>query len=166
MSKIVKIGIFAGIGLLLAKLIRWKTATDMLNFNLSNPRIHSIDLKGIHFRTEIAVHNPTKVKVTVTKPIITLTSNGKFLASSSPQNKSFTFQPLATSMIDTTEIILPWTALGSYTLNIISKFSQIKAAFTSKNLKQLGALIGIPIEMSYTLYSGNLFYQSPTQKLL
>lgn len=166
MSKILKIGLVAGVGLLLARLMRWKTTTDMLNFDLKEPRVHSVDLQGIHFRTEIAVHNPTKTKIKVTKPVITLTTNGKFLATSLPQNKEFVFEPLATSMIDTTEITLPWSSLGSYALNIFSKFSQIKAAYLKNDIKLLGSLIGVPLEMSYTLYSGNIFIKSQPQKIL
>lgn len=166
MKNILKVGIITGVGLLLAKIIRWKTSTEMMNFQLSNPRIHSVDLQGIHFRTEIAVQNPSKIKVRVTKPVITLTTNGKFLANSLPQNKEFTIEPLTTSMIDTIEIILSWTALGSYTINIITKFSQVKAAFVNKDLRKLGSLLGIPLEMSYTLYSGNILIKSQPQKLL
>jgi hypothetical protein len=128
--------------------------------------VHSLDLKGIHFRSEIAVQNPTKTSIKVTKPIITLTTNGKHLASSNPQNKEFAIEPLATSMIDTLEITLPWTAIGTYALNIITKFSLLKAAFVKRDLKQFGSLLGIPLEMSYTLYSGKIFFQSPIQKIL
>ena len=167
MSKILNIGIVAGLGILLAKLVTWNTAKEMMNFSLSNPRIFSVDLlQGIHFKTEIQIQNPTKTRIKVSKPVITLTTNGKPLASSVPQNKEYSIEPLTTTTIDSIEVILPWSAMGKYVLNILTKYSLIKAAFVKKDLKEFGKLLGIPLEMSYTLYTGAIFYQSPIQKII
>jgi len=65
--------------------------------NLSNPCIHKVDLKGIAFRTEIKIQNPTKNSMNITKPVVTLSSNGKYITSNSPEQKSIVIEPLTTT---------------------------------------------------------------------
>ena len=87
MNKWLGIGV---LGLLSAgafKLFHLKQFSDKLMINLSNPRIHKIDSKGLAFRTEILLQNPTKYQLTITKPYITITTNGKFVSGSTPEQK-------------------------------------------------------------------------------
>ena len=68
----------AGIGLLvigalgIAKLIKMKKIGDNVITRLENPRVHKVDLKGISFRTEISLQNPTNSTMKITNRLFFL----------------------------------------------------------------------------------------------
>ena len=134
--------------------------------NLSNPRIHKVDLSGIYFRTEIKIQNPTKNSMTITKPAVTLTTNNKYITSNSPEQKEIVIKPLTTTDIDTIELNIGWTTLAGYVTGIVGKAPTIIAAFKKKDLKSIAAALAIPIEMKYSLYANGLFYESEPQKIM
>jgi len=166
MNTIIKIGIAGGIAYGLYELYEMKNVSEKVVTSLSNPRIHKVDLRGLVLRTEINIDNPTKGSVTITKPIITLTSKGKYISSTHPEDKKITIKPLATSQIDTIEIVIPWTILVGYVVGIISKVPAIIAAFTAKDLSAFGEALAIPLEMKYSLYSNGLYYESEAEKII
>jgi hypothetical protein len=88
MNKLLGIGIACGLAFGIVKLLKMKTVSEKMVSNLSNPRIHKVDLTGIAFRTEIKIQNPTKNSMTITKPVVTLSSQGKYITSNSPEQKS------------------------------------------------------------------------------
>ena len=74
MNKVLGIGLI-GLGAYgLIKLLRMKNVGDSISTNLVNPRIHKVTLQGISFRTEVAINNPTKDSVKITKPVVTLST--------------------------------------------------------------------------------------------
>ena len=166
MNKWFKIGIAGGVILGAIKLFKMKTISDKMVSNLSNPRIHKVDLSGISFRTEIKIQNPTNNSMTITKPVVTLTSKGKYITSTSPEQKDFIIQPLTTTSIDTIEIPIGWTTLAGYVTGIIGKIPQIMTAFKSKDLPGIAASLAIPMEMKYSLYANGLFVESDPQKIM
>ena len=166
MNKWLGIGV---LGLLSAgafKLFHLKQFSDKLMINLSNPRIHKIDSKGLAFRTEILLQNPTKYQLTITKPYITITTNGKFVSGSTPEQKVFKIAELATTKIDTVEIIISWSVIAGYASDIIFKIPAILAAFKTKDMKAVAKAIAIPLEMQYSLYADGFFYECEPQKIL
>jgi len=166
MNNWLKIGIAGGLVLGAVKLFKMKTVSEKIVSNLSNPRIHKVDLKGIAFRTEIKIQNPTKNSMSITKPAVTLSTNGKYVTSNSPEQKNITIQPLATTTIDTIELNIGWTALAGYVTGIITKAPTIIAAFKKKDLNAIAAALAIPMEMKYSLYANGLFYESEPQKIM
>lgn len=166
MNKWLKIGIVGGLVLGTIKLFKMKTVSEKMVSNLSNPRIHKVDLSGIYFRTEIKIQNPTKNSMTITKPAVTLTTNGKYITSNSPEQKEIIIKPLTTTNIDTIELNIGWTTLAGYVTGIVSKVPSIIAAFKKKDLKGIAAALAIPIEMKYSLYANGLFYESEPQKIM
>ena len=166
MNKWLKIGIAGGLVLGAIKLFKMKTVSEKMVSNLSNPRIHKVDLSGIYFRTEIKIQNPTKNSMSITKPAVTLTTNGKYITSNSPEQKEITIKPLTTTDIDTIELNIGWTTLAGYVTGIIGKVPIIIAAFKKKDLKSIAAALAIPIEMKYSLYANGLFYESEPQKIM
>lgn len=90
MNKVLGIGLI-GLGAYgLIRLLRMKNVGDSISTNLVNPRIHKVSLAGISFRTEVAINNPTKDSVKITKPVVTLSTNGKLLSQSNSENKTIT----------------------------------------------------------------------------
>jgi hypothetical protein len=166
MNKWLKIGIAGGLVLGAIKLFKMKTVSEKMVSNLSNPRIHKIDLSGIYFRTEIKIQNPTKNSMSITKPAVTLTTNGKYVTSNSPEQKEITIKPLTTTDIDTIELNIGWTTLAGYVTGIIGKAPTIISAFKKKDLKSIATALAIPIEMKYSLYANGLFYESELQKIM
>jgi len=166
MNTILKIVIAGGAAYGLYELYQMKNVSEKVVTSLSNPRIHTVDLRGLVLRTEINIDNPTKSSVKITKPVITLTSKGKYVSSTHPEDKTITIEPLATSQIDTIEIVIPWTILVGYVVGIITKVPAIIAAFKSKDLKSLGEAIGIPLEMKYSLYANEIYYESEAEKII
>jgi len=166
MNKLLGIGIVGGLVFGAIKLFKMKTVSEKMVSNLSNPRIHKVDLSGIYFRTEIKIQNPTKNSMSITKPAVTLTTNGKYITSNSPEQKQITIQPLTTTDIDTIELNIGWTTLAGYVSGIIGKAPIIIAAFKKKDLKSIAAALAIPIEMKCSLYANGLFYESEPQKIM
>jgi len=166
MNKWLKIGIAGGLVLGAIKLFKMKTISEKMVSNLSNPRIHKVDLSGIYFRTEIKIQNPTKNSMTITKPAVTLTTNNKYITSNSPEQKEIVIKPLTTTDIDTIELNIGWTTLAGYVTGIVGKAPTIIAAFKKKDLKSIAAALAIPIEMKYSLYANGLFYESEPQKIM
>jgi LEA14-like dessication related protein len=166
MNKWLKIGIAAGLVLGAIKLFKMKKVSEKMVSNLSNPRIHKVDLSGIAFRTEIKIQNPTKNSMTITKPAVTLTTNGKYITSNSPEQKTITIKPLTTTDIDTIELNIGWTTLAGYVTGIIPKVPQIVAAFKKKDLKSIATALAIPLEMKYSLYANGIYYESEPEKLM
>ena len=166
MNTFFKIGIIGGLAYGAYRLFGMKRASDNLVTTLHNPRVHSVDLRGMAIRTEVNVANPTKTRINITKPVITLSTKGKYITSTMPENKEITIQPLTNTRIDTIEIIIPWTTLGGYIIGILGKIPQLVAAFQSRNIQEFGNVLAIPLEMKYSLYANSLFYESAPQKLM
>ena len=166
MNTIFKIGILGGLAFGFYKLLGMKRVSDKMVTSLSNPRIHKIDLKGMAVRTEINVSNPTKTSIRITKPVVTLTTKGKYITSTTPENKEITINPLTDTKIDTIEIVVPWTILAGYIVGIFGKIPQILAAFKAKDMAAIGQALSIPLEMKYSLYANGLSYESEPTKIL
>lgn len=166
MNMLLKIGIFGGLAYGLYSLLGMKRVSDKVVTSLSNPRIHNVDMRGIVIRTEVNVSNPTKTALRITKPVVTLTTKGKYISSTAPENKEITISPLATSRIDTMELVLPWTMLAGYAVNIFGKIPLIISAFKAKDMAQMAAALSIPLEMKYSLYANGLSYESAPEKIL
>ncbi len=166
MNNLLKIGIVGGLVLGAVKLFRMKAASNKMVSSLSNPRIHKVDLKGIAFRTEIKIKNPTQNSMTITKPVVTLSTNGKYITSNNPEQKSYVIKPLATTNIDTIELTVAWSTLAGYVTGIVGKAPQLIAAFKTKDVKAIGKALAIPLEMKYTLYADAIFYESQPQKIM
>jgi hypothetical protein len=166
MNKLLGIGIAGGFTYVIVKLLKMKTVSDKMVSNLSNPRIHKVDLKGIAFRTEIKIQNPTKNSMTITKPVVTLSSNGKYITSNSPEQKNIVIEPLTTTDIDTIEIPITWTTMAGYLTGIIGKAPALIAAFRNKDMKALATTLAIPLEMKYSLYANGIYYESVPEKLM
>jgi hypothetical protein len=166
MNKIVGIGIIGVGALALIELLRMKNVGDSISSQLINPRVHKVSLSGITLRTEVSVKNPTKDSMTITKPVVTLTSGEKLLTQSLPENKTYTIEPLGLTQIDTIELTISWTVIGSFVAGILKKIPAIIASHQEGKKVSLSSVLGIPIEMSFSTYANGIFFQSKPEKIL
>lgn len=166
MNKVLGIAIGAGLVYGMVRLLKMQNVSDVSTMKMGNPRIHSINLGGLTFRTEVEVNNPSRDSIRITKPVVTLTSKNKFLTQSDAENKEIVIQPLAVTKIDTIELELSWSILAGLIKNIVTKIPAVITAWKSGNKKNLVAQLGVPMEMYFTTYVNGLFYQSPSEKLI
>jgi hypothetical protein len=164
MNKLLTIGIAGGLIYGAYKLIQMKNTSGKIISSLSNPRIHKVDLSGITIRTEIKIQNPTKSSITVTKPVVTLSTGGNPITNSNPDSKTITIKPLGTTSLGTIELTIPLTTLLGYASGI--KIKDLIAAFKKKDMKAVGAGLNIPLEVKYSLYANNIYYESAPQKIM
>lgn len=165
MNKIVSIGIIGLATYGVYRLMGMKTLYDKMGTALYNPRIHKLDAKGIAFRSEIKIINPTKFTMTISKPVIKITTNGKPIGQNSPEQKVYDIKPQANTIIDTIEIVVPWTAFPNYLVTIAAKIPTL-IKLKTYTLKSIMETLKVPLEMQYELYVGKFYYQSPIQKLV
>jgi len=166
MNKLIGITLGAAAVYGIIRLLKMQNLGDQTNITLVNPRVHSINLGGITFRTEAAINNPSKDKVTITKPVVRVLSNNNLLTQSNAENKEIIIKPLGVTKIDTIELQINWMTLSGLISNIISKVPAVITAFKSGNKNNLVAQLGIPMEMSFSTYVNGLFYQSEPTKII
>jgi hypothetical protein len=166
MNKLVGITLGAVAVYGIVRLLKMQNVGDQTNISLVNPRVHAVNLGGLSFRTEVAINNPSKDSVKITKPVVSVKSKGKLLSQSNAENIEIIIKPLGVTQIDTIEIVLNWSILGSLVTNLFKKIPLVIASFKQGNSKNLISQLGIPMEMYFTTYVNSLFYQSESTKLI
>ncbi len=76
MNKLLGIALGATAVYGIVRLLKMQNVSDKTNVSLVNPRVHSINLGGLTFRTELAINNPSRDSVSITKPVVSVKSNG------------------------------------------------------------------------------------------
>ena len=150
------------------RLLQMKNVSDLVTVRLIKPRIHKVDMGGLVFQTEVAINNPTRDAITITKPVVTLTSGGKMLSQSDSVNLSYQIAPLSVTTIDTISLTLAWTSVAGMVAGIIRRVPEIIAAARAGGdvTKNVIRAIGVPMEMTFSTYANGLFFQSPAEKLI
>ncbi|OYU82639.1 MAG: hypothetical protein CFE24_14955 [Flavobacterium sp. BFFFF2] len=166
MNKVIGIAIAGTIAYGIIKLLKMQQVSDSTTLSLVNPRLHQISLNGISFRTEVSINNTSKDSVTITKPVVFVSSGGKPIAQSNAENKLIVIQPLNQTKIDTIELQIGWPIMASLGSSLISKIPTLVSIFRSGNLNNIASQLGIPIEMSFTTYVNGLYYKSEVKKII
>ena len=166
MNKLVGITLGAVAVYGIVRLLKMQNVGDQTNISLVNPRVHAVNLGGLSFRTEVAINNPSKDSVKITKPVVSVKSKWKLLSQSNAENKEIIIKPLGVTQIDTIELQINWMTLTGLISNIVSKVPAVITAFKSGNKKNLIDQLGIPMEMSFSTYVNGLFYESEPSKII
>lgn len=125
-----------------------------------NPRITKVTLTGLSLAADISIDNPTNTSLKVSKPVVTITTGGKFAASSVPSTETFTIAPQTRSALGTIEVEVPWTSLTPYISNLVGRIPSL----IGKTGRSPAAL-DLPMEYYYTVYVNDLFYQSSPEQI-
>ncbi|CAN0071697.1 unnamed protein product, partial [Chrysoparadoxa australica] len=160
-NKVLLIGLFGGAIYLGTRLLGAKRLSEKSIVRTLNPPIAKITFSGITVATDVVVDNPTNSSVQITKPVIKISSNGNYLASSIPEKGVINIAPIGQTSLGTVTVDIPWSALTPFISGLISRIPGL----VSKNNLDSNSL-GIPMEYSYSLYVNNLFYESAPTKLL
>jgi hypothetical protein len=166
MNKWVGIALGASAVYGIVRLLKVQNVSEQTNVLLVNPRVHSINLGGLTLRTEVAINNPSRFTVNITKPVVSVKSNNKLLSQSNAESKIIAIKPLGVTKIDTIELQVNWRALSGLVSNVVTKIPGLITAFKTGNKKNLATQLGVPIEMSFTSYVNGLFYQSEPTKII
>jgi len=168
MNKLLTFGLLGAAIYGAVRLIQMKNVADSITMRLVNPRIHRVDGSGVVFFTEVAINNPSRDTLTITKPVVTLSSNGSVIAQSPGQNNRIRIAPLSVTTIDTIQLALPWLSLAGFAAGVIQRLPAIIAATRNGGdiTRNVLSAVGIPLEMSFSTYAGGIFFQSPSVKLI
>lgn len=164
MNKLITIGVVGIAAYGIFSVLRMKNVADEMQASIANPRIHKIDWSGLVLKVDALISNPTKDSMSITKPVVTLTSNGKTVATTKPENALVQIKPLAQSKIEGIELNVGWTTLIPFISGIIGKIPTIINSIKNKTLS-IGKLLDIPLEMTISTYADNLFIKSTPTKL-
>ena len=168
MKRLVAYGLAAAAVYAAIRLIEMKNVADLMTVRLLNPRIHKADFGGIVFRTEAVINNPTNDRLTITQPVVTLTSRGTVVTQSRGNATRTTIASLSETVLQTFELPIAWSTLAPFIAGIMGRVPAIIAAAKAEGDKasNIAKAIGIPLEMHFSTYTGGLYYESPKVKLL
>lgn len=98
---------------------------DKMNYYIK-ARIHKVNLQGITVKADIEIHNPTDVKINISKPVVRAYSNNIEIGHSNPENVKFDILPNAVTNIPTIDLLLPWsTELGKIVVQAGSSAAEL-----------------------------------------
>jgi hypothetical protein len=118
----------------IVRLLKMENVGDKTNITLVNPRVHSINLGGITFRTEVSINNPSKDTATITKPVVSVKSSNNLLTQSNAENKEIIIKHLlGVTQIDSIELQINWMILSGLVSNIISKVPVVISDFLAES---------------------------------
>lgn len=166
MNKAVGIGI-AGVAIFgIFKLIKMNQMSEFISTRLINPRIHKVDLTGITIRTEVSISNPTRNTMSITQPVVTIYSNEKQVAQTTPQNIQTQIAPLSPTNLSTVELKLGWMSVASLASGIFSKLPEVIKAYRTSGAKGLAQELKFPLSASFSTYADGVLYVSPIEKII
>ena len=143
MKNVLSLGIIGSLVYLISRASGAQRISDRSVVRTLNTRISKITLQGITVATDIAVDNPTNTAVRVTKPVVTVTTSGTYIASSIPSRTVFTIAPLSQTSLGTTEIDLNWSSLTPYISGLVA---QLRALIGKSNID--AAQLNLPRSIS------------------
>lgn len=161
MRSIVAIGLIGGLLYWGSRALSAKRLSDKSVVRTLNPRIAKITFAGITLATDLFVDNPTHVSVQITKPVITISTGGKYMASSVPTREQYTIAPLSQTSLGTVQVEIPWSELTPYISNLVSRIPALVRGGNS-SIQSLN----LPLEYRYSVYVNDIFYESNPERLV
>ena len=160
MNKVLIFTAAGGALLWVSRMLSAKQMSENSVVRILRPRISRTNWYGVTISLDVAVDNPTNKSVTITSPVITLSSSGQHLASTSPTRNTFRIEALSQSMLNSVEIQLPWTSLVRYAGGMLTKFQELPDG--QRTLENLA----IPLEYKYTTYVNGVLYESKPERIV
>ncbi|REJ62120.1 MAG: hypothetical protein DWQ21_07315 [Bacteroidetes bacterium] len=160
MNKVLLFTAAGGALLWVSRMLSAKQMSENSVIRILRPRVSKTNLYGLTIALDVAVDNPTNKSVTITSPVITLSSNGAHLASTPPTRNTFRIEALSQSMLNSVEIQLPWTSLVRYAGSMLTKFQELPDG--QRTLENLA----IPLEYKYTTYVNGVLYESKPERVV
>jgi hypothetical protein len=165
MKDILTLGVIGGLLFFGFRLFSAKRLGDKSVVRTLRPRVHKLNANGLFIRMELEVDNPTAATVTVTKPVVYLYTKGQLLASTAPDSKVYTIEPMATTQLDSVEFRVSLLEAGRYLASLPGRIKELNEIRRREGSIELSAL-GIPLEYSYSIYVNDLRFESGRLQLV
>jgi hypothetical protein len=160
MNRILLFTAAGGALLWISRMLSAKQLSDNSLVRILRPRISTTNWIGVTLLLDVQVDNPTNKSVFFTSPVVTITSKGQFLASSTPTRRSFNIEPLSRNQLSAIEVVLPWSSLIRYSGGMLSRFQNLPDG--QRTLENLT----LPLEYTYSTYVNGILYESPSERIL
>ncbi len=168
MNKLLTISILAGGGLLAYRALQLNALAGNITTRITGARVHSLSFSGLTMAIGVAVNNPTKTTVKITKPMVVLTSNGQYVGESDADGKAFTVAAQKVSSIGEIFINIPLiSAMALFKgINLTALFAAFKGQSLQAAAQSAMAQIKVPIEAQVSFYADSLFVKLPATRVL
>jgi hypothetical protein len=168
MNKLLTIGILAGGGLLAYRAFQLNALAGNITTRITGVRVHQLNMSGLTIAVGVAINNPTKSTVTISKPVVILTSNSQYIGESDAEGQVFKVAAQKVSSIGDILIKIPLTSAMTIFKGI--NLSGLFAAFGGQSLQAAAqsamSQIKVPVEAQISFYADTLFVKLPPTKVL
>lgn len=168
MSKLLTIGLLAGGGLLVYRALQLNALAGNITTRMTGIRVHQLNFSGLTMAIGIAINNPTRSTVTISKPVVILTSKSQYVGESDAEGKKFTVAAEKVSSIGEILINIPLTSAMTLFkgINLTGLFAAFKGQSLLAAAQSAISQIKVPIEAQISFYADSLFVKlSPTRVL-
>lgn len=168
MNNALTFGIIAAGGILAYRAFQLNALAGNITTRLTSIRVHSLNFSGLTMAVGIAINNPTKSQVTISKPVVLLTSNSQYVGESDADGKTFTVAPQKLSSIGEILIKIPLTSAMTLFkgINLTSLFAAFQGQPLQAAAQSAIAQIKMPIEAQISFYADSLFVKLPATRVL
>jgi hypothetical protein len=167
MNKLLTLGILAGGGLLAYRAFQLNALAGNITTRLTGFRIHQFNLSGLTVVVGVAVNNPTRSAVTISKPVVVLTSKGQYVGESDAEGKTFKVAPQQVSSIGEIAVKIPLTSAMTLfkDINLTGLFAAFKGQALQAAAQSAMAQIRVPVEAQISFYADSLFVKLPATRI-
>lgn len=168
MNEFLTIGMLAGGGLLAYRFFQLNALAGNVSTRITGARVHQLSMSGLTIAVGIAVNNPTRNRITISKPVVVLTSKGKHIGESDASPKSYAIAAQQVSSIGEILIRIPLTGAMSLLGGIDLKglFAAFKGQPLTAAAQAAITRIRVPVEAQITFYADSLLIKLPATKIL
>lgn len=168
MNKIITLGVLAGGGYLAYRAFQLNALAGNITTRITGARVHQLNLSGLSIAIGVAINNPTKSTVTISKPVVMLTSKGQYVGESDADGKAYKVAAQKVSSIGDILIKIPLTSAMTLFKGI--NLTGLFAAFQGQSLLTAAQAaitqIKMPIEAQISFYADSLFVKLPATRVL
>jgi len=168
MNKLLTIGLLAGGGLLAYRAFQLNALAGNISTRITSVRVHQLNRSGLSIAISVAISNPTRSSVKISKPVVVLTSNSQYVGESDADAKTFTVAAQKVSSIGDILIKIPLTSAMTLFKGI--NLTGLFAAFQGQSLLTAAQAaitqIKVPIEAQISFYADSLFVKLPPARVL
>jgi hypothetical protein len=168
MNKLLTFSLLGAGGYLAYRALQLNALAANITTRISNARIHTLNFSGMTVAVGVAINNPTKSSVKISKPVAILTTGGQYVGESDANSKTFTIAPQKVSPIGDILISIPLTsALPLFKgINLTGLFAAFKNTSVKAAATAAAAQIKMPIEAQISFYADSLFIKIPPTRVL
>ena len=168
MKNLLTIGILAGGGLLAYRAFQLNALAGNISTRITAVKVQSLSLSGLTIAIGIAVNNPTRSAVTISKPVVVLTSNGKYVGESDAEGRTFKLAAQKVSSLGDIAIRIPLTSAMTLFkgINLTGLFTAFKGQSLLTAAQAAISQMKVPIEAQVSIYADSLFVKLPATRVL